>query len=95
MVDLSPIRDAHLTLASRADAERGLIGWVRLQVGPLELDGIVLRRSRRGRPVLAWPCRRDRRGRGHAVVRPRSRDARRELDRQILAALGLGDGGTP
>lgn len=81
-----------LVLASRADGERGLIGFIRAGYGQLELDGIALRRTRRGEPAPSWPCRRDRWGRGHAVVRPRSGDARRELDRQILEALGLGDG---
>lgn len=95
MRDLPRVRDVRLALAPRSNAERGLIGWVRLRCGPLELDGIALRRSRKGHAVLSWPCKFDRRGRGHAIVRPLSRDARRELDRQILDALGLGSGGAP
>lgn len=78
-----------LTPASAADQAVGLLGFVRATVGGLVVDRIALRRSLTGALVLAFPDRADRMGRRHAVVRPADDDARRELTRAILAALGL------
>ena len=69
--------------------ERGLLGWLSLEIGPLLLDGVALRQTRRGRPTLSFPVRRDRAGRDHAIVRPIDRTARAAIEREVLAALGL------
>ena len=70
--------------------ERGLVGFVSIVVNDsLKLDAIALRRTLDGRPVLAFPARRDARGRQHSLFRPINDEARREIERQVFAALGI------
>ena len=72
------------------DRDAGLLGWVSCTVGAtLRLDGLALRRTREGRLALSFPCRRDRQGRKHPLVRPLDDAARVSIERQILAALRL------
>lgn len=73
--------------ASDADAERGLLGFVKLEYGPLILDGVTLRRHADGRLGLSWPERTDRAGRRHPLVRPVDDEARVALEREVLAEL--------
>jgi hypothetical protein len=61
----------------------GLLGYVSCTVAGLHLDGLTLRRTRGGRLAVSFPCRRDRRGRRHPIVRPRGK----ALEAAILAAL--------
>jgi len=78
--------------ASARDQERGLLGYVSLLVSDsLRLDGVCLRRTEDGRLTLAYPSRRDRRGRTHPYLRPVCDEARRSIEVQVFAALGLGD----
>ena len=81
------IRAIRFIPASDADAERGLLAFVKLEVGPLILDGVTLRRHADGRLGLSWPERTDRAGRRHPLVRPVDDAARRELEAEVLAEL--------
>lgn len=75
------------TPSSDADADRGLLAFVRLDLGPVQLDGITLRRTLDGRLTLAWPERTDRAGRRHALIRPIDDAARRELEHAVLLEM--------
>ena len=81
------IRAIRFIAASDADAERGLLAFVKLEFGPLILDGVTLRRHADGRLGLSWPERTDRAGRRHPLVRPVDDEARRELEGEVLAEL--------
>ncbi len=80
-----------LTLASKADAERGLFGFVAFRLGEFEIDGVTLRRTRAGELTLSYPARRDRSGRDHPYFRPIGDRARRRIESQVFEALGLGE----
>lgn len=73
--------------ASDAEAERGLLAYLKIDFGPLVLDGVTLRRHADGRLGLSWPERTDRAGRRHPLVRPVDDAARRELESEVLAEL--------
>ena len=78
------------TPASADLASRGLLGWITCTLDhSLVLDGIALRRTRRGRLSLSWPARRDGAGRDHHVVRPLHDHARHVLEQQILDQLDV------
>jgi len=81
------IRSIRFIAASDADAARGLLAYVKLDIGPLALDGVTLRRHADGRLGLTWPERTDRSGRRHPLIRPVSDAARRELEDEVLAEL--------
>ena len=84
------ITSAAFTNASHSDVRAGLIGYVTCVLNDtLLLDGITLRRTQAGRLTLSYPARRDGAGRQHHVVRPLDDDARRDLERQIFAKLGV------
>ena len=87
-LSLSRIR---FTAAPPHLADRGLIGFISAVVNDsLELDGLALRRTLGdGRITLSFPARRDRSGQQRAYFRPVGDDVRREIERQILRALGL------
>lgn len=79
--------------ASQEDQALGLLGWLSIAVGLLRLDDVALRQAQDGgRLYLAFPIPTDRRGKKHEVVRPRNAAARREIERQVLAAMDLGGG---
>ena len=83
------LSSVHFTPAPDASKDPGLIGYLRLGVGDLMIDGVTLRRRRDGRPVLSYPKRRDGGGRQHAIVRPRDDQARRAIEAAVLEVLGL------
>jgi DNA-binding cell septation regulator SpoVG len=90
------ITSARLAAASADAARAGLLGWVSCTLnGRIRLDGLALRRTLDGRLVVSFPARRDTAGRRHFLVRPLDADARRELQRQILDALGLSEKAAP
>lgn len=71
------------------DAEAGLVGFVSFLVGDeLRVDGATVRRTAEGRLALSYPSKR-RRGREFPFVRPISDEARRSIERQVFAELGL------
>lgn len=61
----------------------GLLGYVACRVDDLLLDGLALRRTRGGKLTVTFPCRRDRHGRMHPLVRPVGPG----VEAAILAAL--------
>ncbi len=93
--DSQPIRvhDVRFTAASPSQEAEGLVGWVRFELnGVLRLDGVMLRRSVSGHLALSFPARRDRTGRDHKFVRPVTPEVGREIEFQVLRALGLEEG---
>ena len=88
------VTDVSLHSARPDEAAVGLLGWVSCTVNSsLRLDGITLRRTMDGRLTLSFPARRDRSGREQPYIRPLDRVARREVEYQILRALGLQEAG--
>lgn len=83
------VSDVRLTPAAVVDAESGLVGYVTLRYGGLLLDGLTLRRKREGGLVISYPARRDRAGRDHPYLRPLDDATRREIESQVLQALGV------
>ncbi len=76
--------------ASEAEASKGLIGWLTVAINnALLIDGITLRRTKRGALTLSYPERRDRLGERHSVVRPLNDEARRSIETQVFKQLGL------
>ena len=70
----------------------GLLGWLSCTLnGSLRLEGLTLRKTLEdGRLTISYPAaRRDAMGRQHFYVRPLGDQARRDLEFQILQALGL------
>lgn len=86
------VTDVRMTLASRSEAETGLYAYVSFRLGPVIVDGTTLRRTRGGDLMLSFPARRSQAGRDHPQVRPINRAARREIEEQVFAALGLTEG---
>lgn len=81
------IRAIRFTPSSDAEAARGLLAYVKLEYGPLILDGITLRRHASGRLGLAFPERTDGHGRRHPLVRPINDAARVEIEEEVLREL--------
>jgi DNA-binding cell septation regulator SpoVG len=81
------IRSVRFTPSSDADAERGLLAFVRFDFGPFIFDGVTLRRHADGRLGLTYPERTDRAGRRHPLVRPIDDAARREIEDAVLREL--------
>ena len=88
------ITDLKYWTAPDSPLSGGLLGFVEFTINSaIVLRGIALRRTRNGRLVLSFPERRDRRGRTYDLVRPAHDAARREIQQQVFAALGLDDEG--
>ena len=89
MNDSVRISDVRFVSGPPTDVRGGLIGWVSCVVnGTIHLDGISLRRTLNGRLTLSFPGRRDRAGRRHYYVRPLNERSRRDIEHQVLRALG-------
>ena len=90
------LTNVRLIPASADERQRGLLGFVAFNLNDrVRLDGATLRRTSSGRLRISFPMRRDRHGREHPLLRPLDDAARRELERQVLAALGLTQGAIP
>ena len=84
------VTDARLTPARPRDRDTGLLGYVELVLnGTLAVDGVTLRRSSDGALYVAYPARTDRAGARHPYIRPLDESARKDVEGQVLAALGL------
>lgn len=82
------VKLSSFTPGSLRDRKAGLLGWIAIELGGLaHLDGITLRRTAAGRLSLSFPERRDRSGNRHALIRPLDRNARQEIERQVLGQL--------
>lgn len=89
---MSPeLTDLRFTPAPSRLARAGLLGWATCRLGPVVIDGLAVRRTRRGHLTVEFPIRRDSHGRKHALVRPIHSAAREAIRQQVLVAAGLGD----
>ncbi len=87
------ITEVHFVNASNADVERGLLGWTSCVINDaLRIDGITVRRTLSGDITVSFPARTDGWGQKHSILRPLNDRVRRELEHQILRALGLEEG---
>ena len=86
------ISNVRFSSAPASDVDSGLLGWLSFDLDDLRLDSVALRRTTHGRLTLSFPSRRDSSGRRHHIVRPVDDDARQEIERQIIAAIRIGDG---
>jgi hypothetical protein len=77
--------------AARPEQVRtGLLGWASFVLNEAVLiEGVALRQAMEGRYYLAFPVRRELRGRRLFYVRPLDDHARRDIEHQVLAALNL------
>lgn len=89
--ELPSIRITSFTSAPLDHQSAGLLGWLSVEISGLILvDGVALRRTGSdGRLALSFPSPRDRQGRRRRVVRPRSDQARREIERRVFFELGI------
>lgn len=84
------ISNVRFTAAGPEEITSGLIGYVSVTLnGSLRLDGLALRRTADGRMTISYPSRKDGSGRKHPLIRPLDDASRKELETQILGALGL------
>ncbi|MFN0007024.1 MAG: hypothetical protein ACKVXR_03875 [Planctomycetota bacterium] len=84
------VSDVRLTDAASYDVRRGLIGFVSCVLNDtVRLEGLTLRRTRKGQTAISFPTRRDAHGREHAIVRLLRSDDRRSIEAQIFSALGI------
>ena len=90
MIDALQMSNIRFVAASPRERDRGLLGWVSCCLnGALKLDGIALRRTVTGQLRLSFPERRDLAGGSHPYIRPLSDAARRAMEAQVFAALGI------
>jgi len=86
--DLLLVTKVDFTRASPSDVEKGLLGFVTLQLGEtVELGGIALRRTEAGEFELSFPVRTDRRGRRHRVHRILDEEERLAVQVQVVGIL--------
>lgn len=73
---------------SDREREQGLLGYVSLRLGEsVELNGITLRRTLGGKHTISFPSRRDRRGKGHPIVRVLDDAEREAVEAQVIGVL--------
>lgn len=91
MRDHLRLSNVRLRWASEHEQATGLLGYVTCVVnGALCLDGLTLRRSISGDFSVSFPARTDVRGMRHAYIQALDGKTHREIEAQILKALGLG-----
>jgi hypothetical protein len=87
---VSEIRFLPATATERAT---GLLGFVSFLINDgLRLDGITVRKTLAGDVRLSWPVRTASTGGRHPLIRPVTDEARRDMEAQVLGALGIGTG---
>jgi hypothetical protein len=74
--------------ASGDDIRTGLLGFIGVEYGPWMFDGICLRRTATGKFALSFPAGADRSGRKRSYIRPTDDNARKAIEREVLAQLG-------
>jgi hypothetical protein len=87
MCDLITIRSIRFTQAPPELLGTGLLGWVALRYGDMELADISVRQTVEGRHVLSFPETRRRSGRVQQPVRPASHDVRAEIEADVFSEL--------
>ncbi len=86
------VSDVRFVAASRSEVETGLSGWACFVVnGVLRLDGVAVRRTLNGRTAISFPAKRDSTGRMRKYVRPVNAEVARELEHEVLTALGFAE----
>ena len=91
MNDRLKVTNVQFVAASSRDAECDIVGWVSCTLnGAVRVDGITVRRMLSGDITVSYPTRKDGWGQKHAILKPLNDQVRRELQCQILAAIGLG-----
>ncbi len=87
MSDLPRLTRPRFVAAPPEQQADGLVGWFSATVdGVLAIDSIALRRSRTGMLDIEFPCRVDRGGRAHAIVRPVDTETRRAIRAAAIRA---------
>ncbi len=93
MRDPFRVSQVRFTRASRTEIRSGLLGWASCVLNAsLRIDGITVRRTLAGDITVSFPARTDGWGQKHSILRPLNDRVRRELEHQILRALGLEEG---
>lgn len=76
--------------ATSEQVTKGLLAYISCVFnGRIHLGSLTLRRTARGELRIAFPSRRDKRGKRHYYSHPCDDVARREIEHQILVALNL------
>ena len=75
--------------AGVADVASGLLAYLEVELCGSVVVSATLRQTSTGRFSLSFPMRTDRRGARHPIIRSTDAQARRELERQVFARLGL------
>lgn len=84
------IDNVRFTSASPEQVQAGILGFVRCTLNnSLVLDGLLLRRTRHNKRTLSFPYRRDATGRQHFYLRPLDDRSRRDIEKQVFAALAI------
>ncbi len=79
--------------AGARDRASGLLGWASFVLGGIvRLDGVSVRRTRRGDLALSFPSRTGSSGQRFPFIRPLGDQIRRDLERQVIDAIDLGGG---
>lgn len=82
--DAVRVTDLHYCEAPEEMSRSGCLGFVRFTLnGLVVIDGVALRAQKSGDLILAWPSRRDARGRSHPIALPLPA-VRDEVNRAIL-----------
>ena len=86
-IDATEIRFVPLP---RSRARSGLLGFVSFTLNDtLRIDGVAVRKTAGGRLTLSYPARKDSRGVIHHHLRPLNDAIRREIEFQVIQAIGL------
>lgn len=81
------IRNVEFRPGTPAQAEDGLLGFLRFETGLFRLDGVQLRRTRCRKLRLAFPTRMSAQGVEYPLVRPTSSAARSEVESALFREL--------
>jgi hypothetical protein len=81
------VRDVRFTAAGLAERQDGLLGHTSFEVGPIRLDGVMVRKTRDGRLCLSFPEKRGRDGTRHPIARPTTSWERARIENAVLGAL--------
>jgi len=83
------ISDVECSAAPPSDQARGLLCFVSFTIDDcIRIDGVTLRLSKDGRPILSFPKRTEKSGRRRPIVHPVSLAARDHVTHLILDAVG-------
>lgn len=82
------VRVVAFTLASSWECRSGLLGYLVLEIeGLIVLEAVTVRRTKRGELTLSFPERIDAQGVRHAIVCPRDRAARHQIEHSVFQQL--------